>query len=358
MPKQIKQSYTPDIEQDAAVLLADIENAITAVAPFLPPTDGASNPLLDEFVGLCLQMQTAPREDVKIALRQMQTLLESLPLPVLIQNSDSLTIRTLLQIALDTPNPTPRLRCGALGYLYLERSGSNGKEERTSEVQGELLAFFLMQPRRPWTDEQIFDALWSGKDHQRAQWAFHSARKRLHDFAGEEVILKLKRGQYSLNPDVPIWFDVEEFEKLVTRAHTIPNATARIKLLERAVELYRGDLLEKNYKDWTVPIRTRLREKYIGALLQLGELTEPESPAQTIGWYEKALHADDLNEDAWLKLIRLHAQSENLISAHRTLVLCLDTFQREMGAQPSETFFSQVHSLIGDSTLIKSAKET
>ncbi len=302
-------------------------------------------------------MQSAPRDDVKIALRQMQTLLESLPLPVLIQQSNCLTIRTLLHFALDTQNQTPRLRCGALGYLNLQRHASKGMEERTSEVQGELLAFFLLQPSRPWTDEQIFDALWEGKDQQRAQWAFHSARKRLHDFAGEEVILKLKRGQYSLNPDVPIWFDVAEFESLVTRAYTIPDLATRVRLLERAVELYRGDFLEKNYKDWCLPMRTRLRQKYIGALLHLGELTQREIPEGAVGWYEKVLHADNLNEDAWLNLIKLQAQSDNLISAHRTLILCLDTFQREMESKPSETFLKAVHSLIGENALINSAKE-
>lgn len=302
-------------------------------------------------------MQSAPRDDVKIALRQMQTLLESLPLPVLIQQSNCLTIRTLLHFALDTQNQTPRLRCGALGYLNLQRHASKGMEERTSEVQGELLAFFLLQPSRPWTDEQIFDALWEGKDQQRAQWAFHSARKRLHDFAGEEVILKLKRGQYSLNPDVPIWFDVAEFESLVTRAYTIPDLATRVRLLERAVELYRGDFLEKNYKDWCLPMRTRLRQKYIGALLHLGELTQREIPEGAVGWYEKVLHADNLNEDAWLNLIKLQAQSDNLISAHRTLILCLDTFQREMESNPSETFLKAVHSLIGENALINSAKE-
>lgn len=302
-------------------------------------------------------MQSAPRDDVKIALRQMQTLLESLPLPVLIQQSNCLTIRTLLHFALDTQNQTPRLRCGALGYLNLQRHASKGMEERTSEVQGELLAFFLLQPSRPWTDEQIFDALWEGKDQQRAQWAFHSARKRLHDFAGEEVILKLKRGQYSLNPDVPIWFDVAEFESLVTRAYTIPDLATRVRLLERAVELYRGDFLEKNYKDWCLPMRTRLRQKYIGALLHLGELTQREIPEGAVGWYEKVIHADNLNEDAWLNLIKLQAQSDNLISAHRTLILCLDTFQREMESKPSETFLKAVHSLIGENALINSAKE-
>lgn len=287
----------------------------------------------------------------------MQALLENLPLPILVQNSDCLTLRTLLQVALETQKEMPQLRCGALGFLYLERHNANGKDERTSEVQGELLAFFLMQPRRPWTSEQIFEALWSQKDVQRAQWSFHTARKRLHEFAGEEVIFKLKRGQYSLNPEITIWFDVTEFESLLTRAYSIPNVTARIQLLERAVQLYRGDFLEKNYKDWGVPIRSRLREKYISALLQLGQLTQEAAPEQAIGWYERTLHLDDLNEDTWLKLIRLHVQTNNLISAHRTLVLCVDTFQREMSTKPSVTFLQTVRSLIGDATLTNSGRD-
>lgn len=355
----LNKPYTiSDIEKDATDLLADIETAIQSSALFVPLSNVTSDLLPDEFVSLCLQTQSAPHDDVKTVLRQMQSLVESLPLPVLIQTPNCLTIRTLLQFALDAPNLMPRLRCGALGFLYVERHDNNGRDERTSEVQGELLSYFLLQPRRPWTDEQVFEALWSGKDQQHAQWAFHSARKRLHDFAGEEVILKLKRGQYSLNPDVPIWFDVAEFENLAARAYTIPNLTARIKLLERAVRLYRGDFLEKNYKDWCAPIRTRLREKYIAALLQLGELTERDTPERAVLWYEKAIQADDLNEDIWLKLIRLYTISSNLISAHRTFVLCLDTFQRETATQPSEAFLKAVRLLIGDNALINTVRKS
>lgn len=358
MPRdQINSLMTQNIEKDAAVLLAKIEKALTAVAPFSSPTDNASNTISNEFVSLCLQPRSARRDDVNIALEQMQVLLERLPLPILVQNSDFLTLRTLLQVALETQNETPRLCCNALGFLYLQRRDANEKDERTSEVQGELLAFFLMQPRRPWSHEQIFEELWPQKDLQRAQWSFHTARKRLHEFAGEEVILKLKRGQYSLNPNLAIWFDVTEFESLLTRAYTLSNATARRKLLEGAVQLYRGDFLEKNYKDWVVPIRSHLREKYISALLQLDELTQEEAPEQAIAWYEKALHADDLNEDAYLKLMQLHLQSNNSISAHRTFVLCMDTFQRETGTKPGITFLQAIRSLIGDIALTNSSKD-
>lgn len=348
---QSSPSSTQGIEQDANHLLANIEIALTAVAPFIASTENFSDTISDEFVRLCLQIRGAPRSELHIALEQMQAVLETLPVPVLIQSSSCLTLRTLLQVALEGEQGTPRLRCNALGFLCLELHGENGMEKRTSEVQGELLTFFLMQPRRPWSDEQIFEALWSEKDFQRAQWSFHTARKRLHEFFGEEVLIKLKRGQYGLNPDLAIHYDVAEFESLLSRAQTLSSSVARMRFLEHAVQLYRGDFLEKNYKDWVVPIRSRLREKYIAALLQLGELTKTDAPQQAIGWYEKVLHTDDLNEDVYLKLMGLYVQTNNTFAAHRTFILCIDTFHREMGTGPSVAFTESARSLLGDNNL-------
>lgn len=342
---------TQDIEQDANNLLANIENALTAAATFIPVTADHPDTISDEFVRLCLRMRGTPSGDLHIALQQMQTILETLPFPVLIQSANGLTLRTLLQVALEAEQETPRLRCNALGFLCLESLVENKTDKRTSEVQGELLTFFLIQPRRPWSDEQIFEALWGDKDFQHAQWSFHTARKRLHEFAGEEVITKLKRGQYALNPDLAIYFDVAEFERLLSRAQTLVSPTAQIRFLESAVQLYRGDFLEKNYKDWVVPIQSRLREKYIAALLQLGELTKTEVPEQAIGWYEKALHTDDLNEDTYLKLIELHIATKNVFSARRTFALCIDTFQREMGTSPSAAFMDACRLLLDENYL-------
>lgn len=297
---------------------------------------------------MCLQARTAPRADVITVLRQMHALVESLPLPVLVQNPHGLTLRTLLNVALEPQEQAPRLRCHALGFLQLERRNSNAKEIRAAEAQGELLTYFLLQPRRIWTDEQVFDALWTDKDVKRAQWSFHSARKRLREFAGEEVIVKLQRGQYGLNPHLPIWFDVAEFENLLARSHQISDYTTRIKILESAVQLYRGDLLDKSYKDWVLPVRERIREKFIGALLQLGDLAQKQSPQQAIAWYEKALQADDLNEETYLKVMELYLRSNNRIAAQRTHLLYLDTLQRELGSAPTAEFSKKVRILLGE----------
>ncbi len=227
----------------------------------------------EEFADLCVQMRTTPRPDVLIALRQLQRVLHVLPFSVILEDSTFLNLHSLLEIAVDTQTVPPRLRSFAFGVAYLQSvdapslstdaasSERSKKPERFSEAQSELLAYFLVEPRRPRTNEQIAEALWPAKDSVRAQQAFHTARHRLHDFVGEEVILIVKRGQYLLNPNLPIWFDVAEFETLCTRAQSALNPQLSIKLLEHAADLYRGDFLEKNYKDWTAPIRARLRMK-------------------------------------------------------------------------------------------------
>lgn len=321
----------------------------------------------EEFADLCVQMHTTPRPDVLIALRQLQRVLHVLPFSVILEDSTFLNLHSLLEIAVDIQTVSPRLRSFAFGVAYLQSvdvpslsmdaasSERQKKPERFSEAQSELLAYFLVEPRRPRTNEQIAEALWPSKDSVHAQQAFHTARQRLRNFAGEEVILLIKRGQYLLNPNLPIWFDVSEFETLCTRAQSAHNMQLRIKMLEGAVDLYRGDFLEKNYKDWTAPIRTRLRMKYLAALLQLGQLYEQENPAKAIGCYEKILRVDPLNEDAYSQLIALHSARGDRIAAQRTWLLCWESFKQELGTEPSPTFIERVQSHLGERRSLKFA---
>ncbi len=343
-----------------------------------PSTNGNHTPLLplgsslpleisEEFADLCVQMCTTPRPDVLIALRQLQRVLQVLPFSVILEDSTFLNLHSLLEIAVDTQPVPPRLRSFAFGVAFVQSVNASSstsdnaslerlkKPERFSEAQSELLTYFLLEPRRPRTNEQIAEALWPAKDSVRAQQAFHTARHRLHDFAGEEVILIMKRGQYLLNPNLPIWFDVAEFETLCTRAQSALNPPLRTKLLECAVDLYRGDFLEKNYKDWTASIRTRLRMKYLAALLQLGQLYEKENAAQAIGCYEKLLRADPLNEDAYYHLIALHSARGDRIAAQRTWLLCWESFKQDLGAEPSPTFIERVQPYLAEIGSLTSA---
>lgn len=324
--------------------------------------------ITEEFADLCVQMRTTPRPDVLVALRQMQRVMQVLPFSVILDDPTFLTLRSLLEIAVDTEPVPARLRCFAFGMSYVQSLTSSPsaatdgegierrkKPERFSEAQSELLCYFLLEPRHPRTNEQIAEALWSDKDFVRAQQAFHTARHRLHDFAGEEVILVMKRGHYLLNPNLPIWFDVAEFESLCTRAQSVRNPLLCIKMLQSAVDLYRGDFLEKNYKDWTAPIRTRLHTKYIGALLQLGQLCEKENAAQAIGCYDKILQTDPLNEDAYYHLITLHIARGDRIAAQRAWLLCWESLKQDLGTGPSSTFIEKVQPYLADMGLPTSA---
>lgn len=317
--------------------------------------------ITEEFADLCVQMRIAARPDVMVALRQMQNVVKALPFSLLVQDPTFLTLRSLLDIAVDTQPITPRLRCFAFGMSYLQAVNSTPygetvtddamqrkKQERFSEAQSELLSYFLLEPRHPRTNEQIAEALWPDKDFARAQQAFHTARHRLRNFAGEEVILGMKRGHFLLNPNLPIWFDIAEFENALTRAQTVQNSLLRIKMLENAVDLYRGDFLEKNYKDWTGPIRTRLRTKYIGALMQLGELYEKENIAQAIACYEKLLRVDPLNEDVYFHLIALHAARGDNIAAQRIWLLCRENFKQDLGTEPDPTLFERIQPYLAE----------
>lgn len=321
----------------------------------LPSDTSLPLEISEEFADLCVQMRTAARPDVLVALRQMQSLLEVLPFSVIWDDPTFLTLRSLLEIAIETQPIPARLRCFAFGVTYLQSVSSSPssttdsesregqkKPERFSEAQSELLTYFLLEPRRPRTNEQIAEALWPAKDSLRAQQSFHTARQRLHQFAGEEVILIIKRGQYLLNPNLPIWFDVAEFETLCIRAQSARNPQLRVKMLENAVDLYRGDFLEKNYKDWSAPIRTRLRMKYLAALLQLGQSYEKENAAQAIDCYDKILRADPLSEDAYFHLIALHTARGDRIAAQRTWLLCWENFKQDLGIEPSSAFIERV----------------
>lgn len=365
----ILDAETPDRElpTEPSHIIADLNTKVSQTCHVLWDASSLLE-ITEEFADLCVQMRTSPRPDVLIALRQMQRVVQVVPFSAVLNDPTFLTLRSLLEIAVDTQSLPARLRCFAFGVSYLKsvapaplpetKGAGNGrqkKSERFSEAQSELLAYFLLEPRYPRTNEQIAEALWPDKDFVRAQQAFHTARHRLHEFAGEAVILVMKRGHYLLNPNLPIWFDVAEFEKLYTRAQSVCNPSSRIKMLEGAVDLYRGDFLEKNYKDWTGPVRTRLRTKYVCALLQVGQLYEKEDTAQAIACYEKILRQDPLNEDAYFHLIALHAARGDYIAAQRAWLLCLETCKQELGTEPSPTFVERVQPYLAEMRALPSA---
>ena len=107
--------------------------------------------------------------------------------------------------------------------------------------------------------------------------------------------------------------------------------------LERADNLYRGELLPGCYDEWILPERERLRHLHRQALENLLRLFEARGDLVTaIGYAQRLLALDPLSEDLYRRLMRLFALNNDRANALYVYHTCVTTLQREMGVDPDQ----------------------
>ena len=134
----------------------------------------------------------------------------------------------------------------------------------------------------------------------------------------------------------PIAVDVDavKFQLLISLG--TPNE------LQRAVDLYRGELLEglnvteSPFEQWLFVQRERLRELATDALRRL--LAFHMSSASTEAAIQTAVHLlalDSLQEEVHRCLMRLYAAQERWGAVQRQYRVCLETLRRDLDAAPA-----------------------
>jgi DNA-binding SARP family transcriptional activator len=135
-------------------------------------------------------------------------------------------------------------------------------------------------------------------------------------------------------PDAPHGLDVADFERALVRAEEAEQrgdrAAARVAL-EKAAQLYTGDLFLGCYDDWIEHERDRLRQENIEGLEHLVRLLEDQrSYREAISYARRLLQQDPLRENTYRCLMRLHALEDDRASGLRTYY----DLRRELGADP------------------------
>lgn len=143
--------------------------------------------------------------------------------------------------------------------------------------------------------------------------------------------------------DAPFTLDVLEFECAVEQA-------GALKMLQRAADLYRGDLLPSCYDDWILPERERLRQAFLRALdLLIGKLAEARDYPAAIACARRLLQHDPLSEGTYRALMKFSAESGDRAGVVHFYNTCVATLQRELGVLPSAetsaTFEQLAHDL-------------
>jgi DNA-binding SARP family transcriptional activator/predicted ATPase len=195
-----------------------------------------------------------------------------------------------------------------------------------------LIACLALHAPNPMHRSELAFKLWADSSEKQA---LTNLRKALHQIKQGELI-KADSRTLQLNPDIHL--DLLDFTAALDtaeRARRANDPKAEQTSLETTSALYQGDLLPNFYDEWLIPERERLRDKFIRAMDRLIALLEARQHYRdAIQHAQRLLQTDNLREDTYRTLIRLHALNNDRAAALNVYHTCAETLSKELGVEP------------------------
>lgn len=230
----------------------------------------------------------------------------------------------------------PEIEAFALGEANVSLDSRPIAETQWRSLRAREILFFLLSSDRAQTRESITAAVWPDLSPAKATSNFHinlfRLRKALHP-----RIITMEQGRYLINPNLEVWFDVTEFEKLVSIVDNADLSDAElVPALEKAVTLYKGEFLNEVFSDWALDKRRTLENQYVKVLILLSRLSSNRGQHnRAVNLLEKLTVIDPYRDETYCQLIEEHLAMGNDIAASGTYKRYVETVAREMDCVPS-----------------------
>ncbi|MDX1250908.1 MAG: hypothetical protein IDH49_01375 [Gammaproteobacteria bacterium] len=238
--------------------------------------------------------------------------------------------------------PCPPLECDHWPWpvkIYTLGRFSVLREGKTLHARGaaqgkplSLLKALIAFGGRDVNEVQLMDALWPDAEGDAAHQAFRTTLHRLRQFLGDEKAVIVRDGCITLDAS-RCWVDVWAFERLAGKAQDMDSTSHAEKFLD----LYQGHFLAKESGEpWILPLRERLRSKFLRHVEQLGRQFEHAGAwEQAITCYRKGLETDPLAELLYQRLIACYQQQGRRVEALGVYQRCRTMFSALLGVEPS-----------------------
>ncbi len=216
---------------------------------------------------------------------------------------------------------------------------------RITRCEVRLLSYLLLHGKRPHSRERLLGLMWGEQEEKRARACLSTALWRLKRILSpggtkSDDFIRRTGNEIVFNWDRPHWVDVFLFEERTKAALSIDKGDRPIdqtRLLEEAIGLYTGDLLEGFYDDWILLERERLLDLYIQGLTRLvWNYMHGGQTAKALACGRKILHHDPLREDIHRTMMRLYIKAGQPGQALRQFKFCSDIFKKELGLLPGD----------------------
>jgi len=240
------------------------------------------------------------------------------------------------------------LSVSLLGDFCIRHDEAPVTEVDTPRLQS-LLAYLLLHRDAPQFRAHLAFLFWPDTTEAQARTNLRNLLHHLrHALPDVDSYLAASVQTLHWRSDVPLALDVADFTAALAQAEVASGSPAARAALERAVSLYRGDLLPSCYDDWIMPQREALRQAYLSALERLAAMLEEQRDYEAaIRNARRLLRDDPLHEATYRRVIRLHALNGDRAAALRAYHTCATLLKRELDVEPGADTRELYEQLLG-----------
>ena len=236
-----------------------------------------------------------------------------------------------------------RLKISLFGRLCVQGDDDTlpGLDARKAQ---ELLCYTLLFAERPHYREKLANLLWENSSPALSKQYLRQTLWQLQSSLGDDSsngsgLLIVESDWVRINPDADYWADVAEFEQAYARSRGTRGSELddeKANALEKAVCLYRGDLLENWYQDWCILARERFQSMYLAMLDKLMSYCEAHQDFDRgIDYGDQILNIDVARERTYRRLMRLRCLAGDRTGAIRQFERCKEVLDHELGVEPA-----------------------
>lgn len=200
------------------------------------------------------------------------------------------------------------------------------EEEISSPRICRFLVYMLLHGKYPVPPRTILEQIWPEEDVESASTKIKSLAYRLQTIFGvvsdSRLIISTLRG-YQLNPELNVMTDLQEFEDCWAQAQSAITMQAKVELLKKATEIYRGNIYDvASSEHWLMPHELSYKYKCVEIYIDMVRIYfDVQDYANVQKYASMALLIDKASVDAYYWLIRAKRQKDSLSMAKGELKL-------------------------------------